>query len=280
VSELSQLETATVDAVEVFEELTEDEEQERHRLETRVDRALSEGWSALKQLRDRRLYRSTHKTFEEYAKERFGYNRAHAYRLISAAIVLENLSVERQDEMSPNWRQKLPGSESQCRELGKLPSKQQLLAWEKVLEVSGDKAPTATVVRTVVEQLKEKPLFRVADFCTVGDIFTLTRLQGVERKYNGCPCVAVELKNFTVEVEVYDTTLTVKPENLKPIDSPDVRRQLPTTLKRIKRVRNVGLLDRGAYYVLEGLGRQTYLTDFEHKLLSFLEKEHGIESSP
>ncbi len=92
--------------------------------------------------------------------------------------------------------------------------------------------------------------------------------------------MAVELKNFTVEVEVYDTTLSVKPENLKPIDSPDVRRQLPTTLKRIKRVRNVGLLDRGAYYVLESLGRQTYLTDFEDKLLSFLEKEHGIESEP
>ncbi|MDV2996843.1 MAG: hypothetical protein N4J56_006548 [Chroococcidiopsis sp. SAG 2025] len=38
------------------------------------------------------------------------------------------------------------------------------------------------------------------------------------------------------------------------------------------------LLDRGAYYVLDGLGRQTYLTDFEEKLLSLLEQEHGIDS--
>lgn len=283
-SELSETEGTAVVAVEVLEELTSDEEQERHRLETKVDRALSEGWSALKQLRDRRLYRSTHKTFEEYAKDRFGYNRAHAYRLISAAAVLDTLSSTkgqdraRPNAMSPNWRQKLPVSESQCRELGKLPSNQQPVAWGKVLEVSGDKAPTAKVVRTIVEQMKEKPLFRASDFCTVGDIFTLTRLQGAERKYNGYPCVAVELKNFTVEVDVYDTTLTVKPENLKPIDSPDVRRQLPATLKRIKRVRNAGLLDRGAYYVLEGLGRQTYLTEVENGLLTWLEEYYNVNS--
>ena len=39
------------------------------------------------------------------------------------------------------------------------------------------------------------------------------------------------------------------------------------------------MLDRGTYYVLDGLGRQMYLTDFEEKLLSFLEKEYGIESN-
>jgi hypothetical protein len=274
------METQTqVAAVEIFEELTPDEERERHRLEIRVDRALSEGWSALKQLRDLRLYRSTHGTFEEYAKERFGYNRAHAYRLINAAAVLENLSpLDRQEEMSPNWRQKMPVSESQCRELAKLPANKQPKAWEKALSISGDKAPTAQIVKTVVERMKEKQLFLARDFCGVGDVFTLTRLQSRERKYNGYPCVALVLKDFTIEVDVYDGTLIVKPENLKPIDDPDVCRQLPTILKRIKRVRDTGLLDRGAYYVLDGLGRQTYLTDFEEKLLSLLEQEHGIDS--
>jgi hypothetical protein len=270
---ISEVQTAQVG---VLEELNEDEERERHRLEIKVDRALSEGWSALKHLRDRRLYRSTHPTFEDYAKDRFGYNRAHAYRLISAAAVLENLSTaQRQDEMSPNWRQKLPMSESQCRELAKLPLQQQPLAWEKVLSISEDKAPTAKVVKTVVEQLREKPLFEAADFCMLGDVFTLTKLEGTERKYNGYPCVAVELKHFTIEVDVYDRTLSVKPLNLKKIDSPDVRRQLPVIIKRIKRVRDVGLLDRSAYSVLEHLGRQTYLTDLETELLTFLE-QRGI----
>ena len=265
--------------VEVLEELTPDEEKERHRLEIKIDRAISESWLALKQLRDRRLYRSTHKTFEEYALERFGYNRAHAYRLINAAVVLENLSLTQiEDDLSPNWRQKLPISESQCRELARLPSKQQPFAWDQVLEVSGDKAPTAKVIRSVVEQIKERPLFLATDFCAPGDVFTLTKLLEHERKYNGYPCVAVELKHFTIDVDVYNATLSVKPENLKKIDDPNVRRQLPAIIKRIKRLQQYNL-DRSAYPILDLLGRRTYLTSFEDKLLALMEHEHGIESN-
>lgn len=272
------LETS-ITTIEVLEELTPDEEKERHRLEIKIDRAISESWLALKQLRDRRLYRSTHKTFEEYALERFGYNRAHAYRLISAAVVLENLSLTPiEDDLSPNWRQKLPISESQCRELAKLPSKQQPFAWDQVLEVSGDKAPTAKVVRSVVEQIKERPLFLATDFCAPGDVFTLTKLLEHERKYNGYPCVAVELKHFTIDVDVYNATLSVKPENLKKIDAPNVRRQLPAIIKRIKRLQQYNL-DRSAYPILDLLGKRTYLTSFEDKLLTLMEHEHGIESN-
>ncbi len=272
------LETS-ITTIEVLEELTPDEEKERHRLEIKIDRAISESWLALKQLRDRRLYRSTHKTFEEYALDRFGYNRAHAYRLINAAVVLENLSLSQiESDLSPNWRQKLPISESQCRELAKLPSKQQPFAWDQVLEVSGDKAPTAKVVRSVVEQIKERPLFLATDFCFPGDVFTLTKLLEHERKYNGYPCVAVELKHFTIDIDVYNATLSVKPENLKKIDDPNVRHQLPAIIKRIKRLQQYNL-DRSAYPILDLLGRRTYLTSFEDKLLTLMEHEHGIESN-
>jgi hypothetical protein len=262
------------------EELTPDEERERHRLETRVDRALGEGWAALKQLRDRRLYRSSHNTFEEYAKDRFGYNRAHAYRLIQAAQVIENLSpIGRQNnQMPPIGRHQLPTSERLCRELSKLPSQVQPVAWEKVLEVSDDKAPTANVVKSIVQQLKNKPLISASDFCQVGDVFTLTRLEGIERKYNSCWAIANETRDFTVVVDVHDGTLTVKPENLQPIDSPEVHRQLPAILKRIRYLRDSGMLDRCAYTVLESLGRQTYLTEVEEKLLSCLEEHYGVKS--
>jgi hypothetical protein len=134
------------------------------------------------------------------------------------------------------------------------------------------------VVRSIVEQLKEKPSFRASDFCQVGDAFTLTRLEATQRKYNGCWAIANELRNFTVVVDVHDNTLTVKPENLQPIDSPDARRQLPATLKRIRQLRNVGLLDRGAYSVLEDLGRHTYLTDVEDGLLTWLEEYYRVNS--
>ena len=61
--------------VEVIElaQLSVEEEGDRLQLERRVERAFYEAGMALKELRDRRLYRSTHKTFEEYCRARFGY---------------------------------------------------------------------------------------------------------------------------------------------------------------------------------------------------------------
>lgn len=77
-------------------------------------------------------------------------------------------------------------------------------------------------------------------------------------------------------IYVYNATITVKPENLNRIDSPDVVRQFPAILRRIERLQQCNL-DRGAIHVLEALGRQTYLTDLEEKLLAFLEREYGID---
>jgi hypothetical protein len=77
--------------VEVVDDLTPDEERQRLFWERKVERAFYEAGTALKELRDRRLYRSTHKTFEEYVQDRFGMKRAHSYRLIDAAAVVDNL---------------------------------------------------------------------------------------------------------------------------------------------------------------------------------------------
>lgn len=255
------------DAVEVLEELTPDEERERHRLELKVERAFFEAGKALAALRDQRLYRSTHKTFEEYCHDRFGFTRFSAYNKIAAASVFENLLTIGQ--------QILPVNERQVRDLSSLEPDEQREVWQQAVEAAGNKVPSGRIVKEIVEQLKEKPLFLTTDFCQIGNVFTLIRLEGYERRYNGYPCVAVELKHFTVEVEVYDGTLLVKPENLTPIDSLDVRRQLPAILQRIRRLRRCEL-DRGVYPILESLGRQTYLTDFEADLLAFVEQRYQI----
>ncbi|MHC5770824.1 MAG: hypothetical protein ACYTXI_35645, partial [Nostoc sp.] len=60
--------TITVSAVEVTE-LNQEEQSDRLHLERKVERAFFEAGKALAQLHDRRLYRSTHKTFEEYCRE-------------------------------------------------------------------------------------------------------------------------------------------------------------------------------------------------------------------
>ena len=82
------------------DELSSEDERDRLRLERQVERAFYIAGSALRELRDRRLYRSTHKTFKEYCQDRFGFTRSHPYRLIDAASVIDNLS-----QMSPNGRQ-------------------------------------------------------------------------------------------------------------------------------------------------------------------------------
>jgi hypothetical protein len=270
VSELSEEEAISVPAVYVLEELTEAEVAELHRLELRVERAFCEAGTALREIRDKRLYRSTHRTFEEYCQERFQFNRKAAHFKIAAATVFENLST--------NGRQILPTSERQVRELATLNSFEQCQVWDEAVQEAGSKVPSGRIVKGIVERLKSKPLRTASDFCSPGDVFTLIRLEGEQRKYNGCWAISSHINDFTILVDVHDGTILVKPENLKPIDEPDVRRQLPQTLKRIRRLRNVGLLDRGVYNVLDDLGRQTYLTDFEDDLLTFIEQRHGIKN--
>jgi hypothetical protein len=82
--------TIEVTAVEV-PELTEQEQRDRLHLERRVERAFFEAGKALAELRDRRLYRSTHKTFEEYCRSRFAYTHRHVNYLIAASNVVDNI---------------------------------------------------------------------------------------------------------------------------------------------------------------------------------------------
>jgi hypothetical protein len=265
--------------VEILEALTHDEERDRHRLERKVESAFREAAMALKELRDRRLYRSTHKTFEEYCRDRFGFNRSRSYQLIDAATVVENL------EKCPQFVDILPTNEAQCRPLLNLNLEDQRAVWSAVVE-SGQRPTGANVKQKVaqleaqgiVERLKAKPLVLAQDFCQVGDVFILIRLEGKEKKYNGCWAIAVEPRDFTLIVDVHDATLTVKPENLNKIDSPEAHRQLPQILQRIRRVREVpGFRDRVAYTMLEHLGKQTYLTPLEDKILQVIEREYGVE---
>jgi hypothetical protein len=273
-SELPAADTVVI-AVEVLEELTQDEADDRHRLELKIERAFYEAGCALRELRERRLYRSTHSNFEEYCRDRFNYSRDAAYLKIAAAVVYDNI----QKFLPTIGRQiPMPTNERQLRDLAKanFEPEVQADAWLQGVEEAGGKAPSGRIVKGIVERLKEKPLFLATDFCLVDDVFTLTKLEGVERKYNGCWAIAVALNDFTVEVDVHDTTLNVKPENLNKIDSSEVHRQLPQIKKRISRLRNCGMLDRCAYTVLESLGRQTYLTPVEEGLLQWLEKYYGV----
>ncbi|MHB1036056.1 MAG: hypothetical protein ACYC35_16765 [Pirellulales bacterium] len=100
---------------------------------------------ALAKIRDGRLYRQKFTTFEQYCQERWGYKRTYVHYLTEAAKTVETISVHNCEQEQPI----LPTTESQARELGRLPEVQRAEAWQQAVERHGQ--PTAAQVREVVE---------------------------------------------------------------------------------------------------------------------------------
>ncbi|MGL6340531.1 MAG: hypothetical protein ACRC80_15495 [Waterburya sp.] len=137
-------------------DLTHDESRDRLALERKVEQAFYIAGLSLAQLRDRRLYRSTHSSFEEYCQDRFGMKRRHPYRLIDAAKVVNNIlevcplsSVSNSDTEIKI----VPTSEWQARPLTKLSPAEQREAWRKAVELAGNKIPSGKIVSQVVSKI-------------------------------------------------------------------------------------------------------------------------------
>lgn len=101
--------------------------------------------NALLEIRDSRLYRDSHSTFEAYCQERWGMERRNAYRLIDAANVVQSVS---------NWTQILPTNEAQARPLTGLSPEEMTSAWQQVVDKSPNGKITAKLVEEVVENLR------------------------------------------------------------------------------------------------------------------------------
>lgn len=126
---------------------------------------------ALMAIRDEQLYQDNHETFEAYCKERWGFNRAHAYRLIEAADVVSDLS-PMGDTGSKVSKQKTPihapQNERQARALAEAADtpEDRRAVWEKVVEVApkndaGEPIITAKLVNQVADEVvgpKNTPL--------------------------------------------------------------------------------------------------------------------------
>lgn len=121
---------------------------------TRCEAVIEEGraaflrvGSALLTIRDERLYRNTHTSFEAYLSERWQMGKANAYRLMEAVQVVQTL------EDSPIGDSLyLPVNESQARPLSALPREKQPEAWNKAVEEAGGQ-PTAVQVKAVVDEM-------------------------------------------------------------------------------------------------------------------------------
>jgi len=125
---------------------------EVHDLE-KCEQIISKGWDtfiavgqALTHIRDNRLYRADFRTFEGYCLSKWHYRKAHTYRLIGAAQVMQILS--------PIGDIPLPRNEAQVRPmLGLKPSDVQAV-WRRAMASAGSKPITATIVKAAVTDYK------------------------------------------------------------------------------------------------------------------------------
>lgn len=280
---------------QIKESLSLEELEDRHRLELKVDRAFVEAGSALKEIRDRRLYRDAYPDFALYCRDRFEKTHRAVNYLIAAAETYENLagtigsresecqtgticSHENQNQTGTNCSHLLPTKESQIRDLAGLDPLDQREIWREAVEASGGKVPTARIVKEQVSRYRSKPevITSTPIRARPGDVFQVRCKLREFKKYDGCWAIAVQVNEYTVSVNTHDRDLQMLPEHLQLIDSTSESSDIKIIHQRIKRIRECGLLDRVAYTVLESLGRQTFLTPLESEFLRVMEEKYGI----
>lgn len=101
---------------------------------------------ALMEIRDSKFYRIEHGTFEEYCREKWGFTKTQANRLISASAVNGNLT-----PMGVK-----PANERQTRPLSKVAPEKQSLVWQDAVGIAGGKQPTAAQVEQAVDNHTSK----------------------------------------------------------------------------------------------------------------------------
>jgi hypothetical protein len=127
------------------------EQIELSQLEACIQRGLEafyQAGQALKQIRDKRLYRQGYDTFEDYCLDRWKLSRPRAYQLMDASQVIQNLSTTVDT---------LPDKERQTRPLKALEPEQQPEAWSAAQAIAPQGKPTASHVSRAAEAVKSKP---------------------------------------------------------------------------------------------------------------------------
>lgn len=116
---------------------------------------------ALADIRDGRLYRQTHTTFEAYCGMEFGLTRKRAYDLMGASDIIDALaeingeSTDLEEGVSPIGDIPIPATESQARELSGLPAETAAKVMRTAADL-GDRV-TASSIRTARDLVAPRP---------------------------------------------------------------------------------------------------------------------------
>ncbi|MCC5603203.1 hypothetical protein [Nostoc favosum] len=222
-----------------------------------MERTFFEAGKALAELRDglrpavgdRRLYRSTHKTFEEYCRDRFGHSRRQSYLLMDAAVVFDNLV-----EICDQFDHKLPTAEGQVRPMTKLEPQEQQEVWQQAVELAGGKVPTGRIVKDVVQRIMERT--KVPNTYQIGEVCQILAKENPElRGKGGCWGIVARVNDFSCTVKTWDGEYTVGLQHLKSYNYlPAECQQMQVICDRISRLRESENLEDAPSAVLKYLG--------------------------
>lgn len=137
---------------------------EAERLISRGIRSFLEVGRALAVIKEQRLYRSSHPSFSAYLKDRWGFNRAHGYRLLNSVQLL--------DELRPIAEQRgvpLPDNERQLRLLRKVKDPERCCdVLEKAHALAGGRGMQYRHVVDAIDQLGIEGVSRNDDGVNAG----------------------------------------------------------------------------------------------------------------
>ena len=132
---------ADIQAVDIDTSLLKSHSDELRSLEECVKKGMGVAGSALKRIRDKKLYKAEFKTFGKYCQDRFKISKAHAYRLIDFAKTCEAIQED-------------PGAipEKITRPLAKLPDDEtKREVWQEVRNANEGKLPSEADVNAAVQ---------------------------------------------------------------------------------------------------------------------------------
>lgn len=277
----SALATTTVEAEVVDAPLSEEEREQLLALEREVVDSFLSAARALREIRDRRLYRESHQNFEAYCEARFGYGKRLAYYYIDAANVADNL------EKSEQIVHVLPTSESQVRPLKGLEPDVQRLVWGRAVEKAQGKAPSINVVQeTLKEVVGDEAKTEAGKPVKPGMVCIIRRSSdSFLADRTGYWAIVKEVSGATCTVELYDRTVPDVPlSELTPLPLTDKEaRDQAKLLTRLSLLRDELPKERIAVFLLRHFATiRDNPSPLERELLSFLErkaKKGGAQST-
>jgi hypothetical protein len=147
-------ETLSIDLIPNFNEpielsaLNSAEQEQLNLCETIIEKGYNtfiEVGNALFEIRNNKLYREKHSTFEEYCKQKWQIKRQRAYELMDAASIVNTLS-EISDKNINEIKviPKINIRESHAVALGKIPEEMRNVVWQKVVDDQKESGKTIT----------------------------------------------------------------------------------------------------------------------------------------